>query len=90
MSSSFDDSFARRCRAQFPALARTHGGEPVIYLDGIRVHRPGSGPMHVLWDVSSLDLEALEVYKGPASVPPEFSGSDAACGAIVIWTKRGG
>ena len=68
-----------------------NAGEPVIYLDGIKVHRPGTGsPMYVLWEVTSLDVEAIEVYKGPASVPAEFSGSDAACGAIVIWTRRGG
>lgn len=67
-----------------------NNGEPVIYLDGVKVHRPGRGePMHVLWEVASMDLEAIEVYKGAASVPAEFSGSDAACGAVVIWTKRG-
>jgi len=67
-----------------------NNGEPVIYLDGVKVHRPGRGqPMHVLWEVTSMDLEAIEVYKGPSSVPAEFSGSDAACGAVVIWTKRG-
>ena len=81
-----------RRRITIPRCASpANAGEPVIYLDGIKVHRPGSGnPMYVLWEVSSLDLEAIEVYKGPASVPAEFSGSDAACGAIVIWTKRGG
>jgi len=64
--------------------------EPVIYLDGVKVHKPGSGPMYILQEVASMDVEAIEVYKGPASVPGEFSGTDAQCGAIVIWTKRGG
>ena len=32
-------------------------------------------------------LAGVEVYKGPASLPAEFSGSDARCGAVVVWTK---
>ena len=48
----------RRCSAA------ANAGEPVIYLDGIKVHRPGTGtPMYVLWEVASMDLEAIEVYK---------------------------
>jgi hypothetical protein len=65
-------------------------GEPLVFLDGVKVHKPGSGtPMYVLSEVTSMDVEAIEIYKGPAQTPPEFSGSDGACGAIVIWTKRG-
>jgi hypothetical protein len=65
-------------------------GEPLVFLDGVKVHQPGSGtPMFVLSEVVSMDVEAIEIYKGPATTPPEFSGSDGLCGAIVIWTKRG-
>lgn len=32
-------------------------------------------------------LAGVEVYKGPATLPAEFGGSDARCGAVVIWTK---
>jgi hypothetical protein len=64
--------------------------EPVIYVDGVKVHTPGSGdPMYILRELSGLDIEAIEVYRGPASVPAEFSGLDSACGAVVVWTKRG-
>ena len=34
-----------------------------------------------------VEVAAVEVYKGPASLPAEFSGSNARCGAIVVWTK---
>jgi hypothetical protein len=39
-----------------------------------------------------LDAEAVEFYKGTASIPAEFNYSNnlqVGCGAIVIWTRRG-
>lgn len=35
------------------------------------------------------DIEALEVYTGPADTPGEFAGRTAGCGTIVIWTRGG-
>lgn len=35
------------------------------------------------------DIEALEIYTGPANVPGEYAGRNAGCGVIVIWTKSG-
>jgi hypothetical protein len=46
--------------------------------------------MFVLSEVVSMDVEAIEVYKGPASIPAQFIDSDTQCGVILIWTKRGG
>jgi len=37
--------------------------------------------------VLPIKVAGIEVYKGPASLPAEFGGSDTRCGAIVIWTK---
>jgi hypothetical protein len=34
-------------------------------------------------------IQGVEIYRGAAEVPGEFSGTDASCGVIVIWTKRG-
>lgn len=39
--------------------------------------------------VAAPDIQALEVYTGPADVPGEFAGRNAGCGLIVIWTKSG-
>lgn len=39
--------------------------------------------------VPAPDIQALEVYTGPADVPGEFAGRNAGCGLIVIWTKSG-
>lgn len=35
------------------------------------------------------DIEAIELYTGPAEVPGEFAGRNAGCGVIVIWTRSG-
>jgi len=35
------------------------------------------------------DIEAIEVYTGPADVPGEFAGTNAGCGLVVIWTRNG-
>jgi hypothetical protein len=33
-------------------------------------------------------VEAIEVFKGLGSVPPEFLNVYARCGVIAIWTRR--
>jgi Carboxypeptidase regulatory-like domain len=35
------------------------------------------------------DVIAMEVYTGPADVPGEFAGSNAACGVVALWTRSG-
>ena len=40
--------------------------------------------------VSPGSVEGIEIYKGLATVPPEFLNPDADCGVIAIWTRRGG
>jgi hypothetical protein len=35
------------------------------------------------------DVEAVEVYRGPSELPPEFRRPGADCGVIVVWTRRG-
>jgi hypothetical protein len=39
--------------------------------------------------VQVVDIGAIEVYPGGASVPPQFGGREAACGVIAIWTRQG-
>ncbi|MBT8338270.1 MAG: carboxypeptidase regulatory-like domain-containing protein [Gemmatimonadetes bacterium] len=67
---------------------------PAVYVDGSSWSRPKAGGVgHDPVDFSqfyTMDIEALEIYKGAGSVPGEFGGGDAACGAIVVWTRRGG
>ncbi|MDE2662627.1 MAG: carboxypeptidase-like regulatory domain-containing protein [Gemmatimonadota bacterium] len=37
--------------------------------------------------VKPSEVAGLEIYRGAASLPGEFSGSDSGCGVIAIWTK---
>lgn len=53
---------------------------PTYYVDG-RLARSfaESTPMN--------DVQGIEVYRGAAEMPGEFSGAGAMCGVIVIWTR---
>jgi hypothetical protein len=65
-----------------------------IFLDGVRVFEPsqlGSPGMEPP-DVNQYTIagiEGIEVYRGPAETPPEFGGTNAMCGTLVIWTRGG-
>ena len=61
-------------------MARTPQCQPVWIIDGIEVHSfHESTPIR--------DVYGIEIYRGPGEIPGEYSGSNAACGAIVMWTK---
>ena len=77
------------------ALSRREGGS----LTG---EGSGACPMQVLLDgivlprFFNLDLlppprqiAGIEIYSGPATTPPEFSGPDRRCGIIAVWTRDG-
>ncbi len=42
--------------------------------------------------VSPNDIEAIEVYDGPSTVPSQYASmsSSVSCGVILLWTKDGG
>jgi hypothetical protein len=54
-----------------------------VYIDGIRSH----DGFRDFFALSPLDIEAMEVYHGLATVPPEFSPEPNDCAAIVVWTR---
>jgi hypothetical protein len=65
-----------------------------IIVDGQRIFALGSGGPNGARDPPSIDdfapngLEGIEVYAGPATTPPQFGGLGAACGTIILWTRR--
>lgn len=70
---------------------RGNGGGcwPRVVVDGVVVSLGGGqekpGMDYIL---GGRDLEAIEIYKRPAQVPPQYGGAGSACGVIVIWTKH--
>ena len=75
-------------------------GEPCymsVVLDGSVIYSSGAPGLAVLaggrsppdlkmFDVAS--LTAVELYRGAGEVPLEFGGAGAACGVLVLWTRR--
>jgi hypothetical protein len=59
---------------------------PDFWIDGVRT------PFLNVDDIPVEDVEALEIYGGPAGVPPEMNSrlGNPGCGAIIIWTRLPG
>lgn len=64
-----------------------------VYVDGVQVFdasspQPADNVLQVL-DLRADEIEAMEVYRGAAQVPAEFSGLGSDCGVIAVWTRTG-
>jgi hypothetical protein len=66
-----------------------------IFVDGRPLNRrtaraPAGADAPTIDDVVTPNvIEGIEVYRGVATVPPEFLSPDAVCGVVAIWTRRG-
>ncbi len=60
---------------------------PSVYLDGIMIHRAGDNPAMLNQLVVPDQIAGIEVYQGGASMPLEYGGTNASCGAVVVWTR---
>ncbi|HXV87411.1 MAG TPA: TonB-dependent receptor [Gemmatimonadales bacterium] len=71
-----------KCTAQsFQESRRIMGGCPIQYfLDGL----PFLGDVD---EMTPDQVEGIEIYRGSASVPPEFNRGTALCGVIAIWSR---
>lgn len=56
---------------------------PQYWVDGIRVTQFN------LDDLLPSDIEGIELYSGPAGVPPQYNVKDGTtvCGIVLIWTR---
>jgi hypothetical protein len=69
-----------------------------LYVDGMRWFssdraQGGLDPMdavnlHQFFGISLHLIEAIEIYRGAAQVPAEFSGTTAECGVVAVWMRR--
>ena len=74
-----------------PPMPGPGGGDcpAQIFLDGMLATRNVAGGDVTVDDlVDPADVEAIEIFKGLASVPAEFLNPQSRCGVIAIWTKR--
>lgn len=58
------------------------------FVDG--AYFPFNATSDEAFPVAPIEIMGIEVYAGAAQVPVEFQRLANSCGAIVIWTKRGG
>lgn len=67
-------------------MGRSLNCPPDVWIDGMRVEG-----IHVD-DLSLQDVEALEIYRGPSGLPPEYNSrlGRPGCGTLVIWTRLPG
>ena len=67
-------------------MSRSGSCIPDFWIDGQRA------PFLNVDDVPLSDVEALEVYRGPAGLPPEYNVrfGNPGCGAVIIWTRLPG
>jgi hypothetical protein len=64
---------------------------PKVYLDRLLVWPGGVGSPAPLREIlSGYDLAAMELYRSPAELPPEFGGAESGCGVILLWSRTGG
>ncbi|MBC7896949.1 MAG: hypothetical protein H7066_16140, partial [Cytophagaceae bacterium] len=60
-----------------------------VFLDGVILYSPTAGGLPPQVDqFRAVGLEGIEVYRGGAQTPSRYSGSSAACGTILLWTRR--
>ncbi len=54
------------------------------YVDGIFM-TPGTFSVD---EIVPVQLEAIEVFRGPSEIPARFRQRDTGCGLVVIWTRE--
>ena len=67
-----------------------------LYLNGVRQFDAGMEKRRYenalenvleMFSYRADEIEAIEVYRGPAEVPAQYSGSTAECGVVAVWLR---
>ena len=59
---------------------------PRLYVDGARVTYDANNDINAV--VNPGQVEAIEVFRGPAEIPVQYNDSNSMCGVILIWTRH--
>jgi len=65
-------------------LAASNACAMQYYVDGIFM-TPGTFSVD---EIVPVQLEALEIFRGPSEIPARFRQRDTGCGLVVIWTRE--
>ncbi len=71
-------------------VSRRVGCAMQIYFDGVKIFEPrvGAAEPPDINQFGVTQLEAIEVYPGPAQTPPQLGGTGGKCGTVVLWSRR--
>jgi len=72
-----------RYRGTRPYIEFVRCEQVEVYINGFRSH---DGFTSFL-ELNPREIEAMEIYRGVATVPPEFSPQPNDCAAVVVWTR---
>jgi Carboxypeptidase regulatory-like domain/TonB-dependent Receptor Plug Domain len=72
-----------RYRGTMPYIQFVRCDQVEVYINGFRSL---DGFLSYL-QLNPREIEAMEIYRGVATVPPEFSPQPNDCAAVVIWTR---
>lgn len=54
-----------------------------LYLDGVRIENQNIDRVGVQ------NLDGVEVYRRLGGIPPQFAGTGASCGVVLLWSRSG-
>ena len=80
------DQYGRKHMVMSRAAALNGPCRPAVYVDGSMWTMPSDLDVDTALP-SLMEIEAIEVYKGPASVPVMLNATGSACGVVSIWTR---
>jgi hypothetical protein len=63
-----------------------NGCLPRLYLDGVQVTYDSNNDINSV--ISPDQIEAIELFRGASEIPPQYGGSNAMCGVILVWTRH--
>lgn len=62
-----------------------NGCVPTVLIDGMVVRQDATFPLRALLNPD--DLDGVEVYTEPATIPPALGGFGGSCGLVAFWTR---